>query len=503
LICLVTLPANKSLLEIRAPLETFEQKSHQFWPICYTAFLAAMILTGGISLPSSQVIYFHSIISLLILSWALARLLSKGLPSHAAVFGAALALGALALVLMQLIPLPFSLWSNLPIRWIVIANDSALKLQPGNFPLSLTPENTRLTALALLPAIAAFFGALSLKTYEVTKCFFAIVACALLSAIFAFLQFFFGQSSALYFYEYSSNIGLGTFNNPNFFSAQIYTAIPLIAAITISFRQKNKFGEVAVSFFSISLTVVLLAGLALSGSRAGILLAMVAIFGSMVLVYKGLAAINFRNSAATISIMIFGFFIIGQSSMVGLLRLASDNNLAGGRVEILGNSIKILRETFPLGSGFGSFVPLYQMLETPQTVQPAIMNHVHNDWLELAIEGGAVAIFMEGCFLVLLCLLVVRIWFFTQSERNVLFQRSASLIVILLGIHSLVDFALRTPALLTLFAFAAGLLTIPPQELPHITRKRKRQRAEPIQTEFTRPKVSFSPIERPKSQRVS
>ena len=42
----------------------------------------------------------------------------------------------------------------------------------------------------------------------------------------------------------------------------------------------------------------------------------------------------------------------------------------------------------PAGSGFGTFVPVYEMHAPRTMLRSYYVNHAHNDWLELWLTGG-------------------------------------------------------------------------------------------------------------------
>ena len=43
-----------------------------------------------------------------------------------------------------------------------------------------------------------------------------------------------------------------------------------------------------------------------------------------------------------------------------------------------------LRSDFPTGSGLGTFERVYQLHEPAQVMMWELINHAHNDWLELS-----------------------------------------------------------------------------------------------------------------------
>ena len=89
------------------------------------------------------------------------------------------------------------------------------------------------------------------------------------------------------------------------------------------------------------------------------------------------------------------------------------------------------------------------------------VNHAHNDWLELWLTGGAPAIVLAVGFLAWLAASTFRLWSSGQPEAPVLdlaLAQAASIVIVLLLLHSVVDYPLRTAALSVLFAMACAYL---------------------------------------------
>ena len=111
----------------------------------------------------------------------------------------------------------------------------------------------------------------------------------------------------------------------------------------------------------------------------------------------------------------------------------------------------------PLGSGAGSFASVYQMFEPLQAMGPTFVNHAHDDFIETWLEAGAAG---AGLIIAFLAWWVATTWRVVQERRanGAALSLAGSLVVGQVLIHSLVDYPLRTPALITLFAFACGLI---------------------------------------------
>ena len=192
---------------------------------------------------------------------------------------------------------------------------------------------------------------------------------------------------------------------------------------------------------------------------------------------------------------VLGVLIVGQSSVLGLLRIANTDAAADHRSSFATTTWNAALQYFPTGSGFGSFVPIYQTREMPETLVPEYVNHAHNDWLELLLEGGLPAVVLLGLFLVWLGIGGLRAW-----RGNLFAQRTGFVVVALLIAHSVVDYPLRTPALMVFFAIFCGLIALPVQTSNRMLKKKRivpvSQATEDVGPRpFRRPEQGFGPRE--------
>jgi O-antigen ligase len=467
------------------------------WPLLVTAFVVLLTLSGGLSIPKDWVSLAQSGLSLVVLAWALFRLAVFGFPTRLAIWGSILAAAAIALVLLQLAPLPPSVWQLFPGRDLVLRNYVLLGETPGWAPLSLSPGNTAADGIAMLPAIAMFLAVQTLTLRHVFWICAGIVVCAIVSVGLGLLQHAYGPDSGYYLYDSVGGTGVGTFNNRNFFAAQLYSSIPILSAFAVAAQSYWRLKSTLVVLAGVIYAAIILAGLSLSDSRTGILLAMPAVLFAVILTYSRSNGAQ-RVSSATMGVLalLLGLLVVGQASMVGLLRLTQIDPLTDYRTIIAKNSFDLALQQFPVGAGFGSFVPLYQLYETPETMRPEFVNHGHNDWLELAIEGGAPALFLLAMFVLWYFACLIRVWRYGQGGQTAHFPRMASLVVPLLLFHSMVDFPLRTPALMVLFALCCGVMVLQPEIASETfsAPKRGKTAVAPSTMErkpFQRPKAGF------------
>ncbi len=112
------------------------------------------------------------------------------------------------------------------------------------------------------------------------------------------------------------------------------------------------------------------------------------------------------------------------------------------RAEAFGTTMRAALDNLPFGTGFGSFINVYKVYET--VIHAVQINHAHNDYLEVALEGGLLGILILAAFLIYIARL------FMGARRETL-PPLIGLLAILL--HSLLDYPLRTFAISVLATF--------------------------------------------------
>jgi O-antigen ligase len=432
----------------------------RLWIYLICAWYVIMTFFGGTSMPSNWQLLLQSSFSAVLLFCALWRL-RQGFPTRAAVFGAVIAGMALGFVVLQNVPVPFSIWANLAGRQLVVDSFAAIEAMPKFMAFSLSPIETSSAAIALIPALAGYFAVLSVKTEDLGKLVLAILGCAFVGLIIGLAQKSLGPSSGLYFYGASeAKVATGTFGNRNFFAAQLFLSIPFAAAFASSFGQKQQIRPWVVAIFALIYVVLLVAGLAAVGSRAGLILAMVSVLLSVTYVFRIAAAKSASRTRWSLYALLICFAVMVQLGMVGVMRVVNTDPMEDYRGDIYTVALEAAKSYFPAGSGFGTFVPVYQQFETPAVIVDRYVNHAHNEWLEQLLEGGAPALLLILLFLSAYVFNVVYVSRLATSVPHHAYYRAAAVVIFLMLCHATVDFALRTPALLSLFAISCGVLVI-------------------------------------------
>jgi len=161
--------------------------------------------------------------------------------------------------------------------------------------------------------------------------------------------------------------------------------------------------------------------------------------------------------------------LVFQFGFVSQMKRAEEGGLDDIRWPVARITSQAAVANMPFGSGLGTFVPIYQRFAPRETLQTFYVNHTHDDWLELWLTGGMPAIVLALCFLAWLATSTFRLWSSDQPKRPVLdlaLARAAPIVIVLLLLHSVLDFPLRIPALSVLFAIACAYL-VPPGRIQH------------------------------------
>lgn len=417
--------------------------------------LSAGIALGGAGVSYPWLSAMPLLIAIAALCWLLPKLARRRIP---AITLAAL-LGLLAVVLLpllQLVPLPWDVWTALPGRSLAAAIRTQAGLAGSASPLSLRPDATLQALLALLPPCAAFVAVVLLDERGRIAVLRALVALALLSAILGALQLASGGtgSSALFDSAHRGD-ALGLFVNHNH-SATFLLIGMVAAAVPATLDGRGRAG----GQWPAALGIIALLALAVLGttSRTGLLTLAPVLLLCSYLRFPGawrskwLLAGSILLAAAVVA--------LAQTPLAQTSLARFDTVDQDGRHLFWANTLYAIGLFLPWGSGLGSFTTIYPMVEPLDQLRVPIVNHAHNEYLELALEGGIPALVLIAGGLGLAGFAFVRAlprrgaspW---QARPLTL---AAGAIVAIVLLHSVVDYPLRMPALSIAFAACLAML---------------------------------------------
>jgi O-antigen ligase len=363
---------------------------------------------------------------------------------------------------LQLVPLPPRVWTILPGRAEIAEGYTAAGISLPFLPISLEPLATLRSALSLLPAVAVFLGVFCLRQEaELRWVLLLIYSVAIVGAGLGLLQVIGGEASPLRFYQITSlNRGVGFFANQNHQAAFLYGTIPFAAIWAILARERRGATRAFRLTFSAILLIALAVGLAATQSRFGIFLGLVAGLCSIPLVANLTTGVERRRIIKVAAIAnAVALLLIFQFGFVGIAERLSQTLSSDLRWPLVSITANAANDYFPFGSGIGTFAPIYQRYEPLEYLMEAYVNRAHNDWLETWLEGGlasaAVVCALVACYL----FLAYRSWRTANPNlRLVAYARAGSICVALLLVHSILDYPLRTTALMVMVAISSAFM---------------------------------------------
>lgn len=370
-----------------------------------------------------------------------------------------------ALVLLQIVPLPPILWTHLPGRAQFAETYGVAGMAVPWLSISLDPSATVRSALSLIPAIAIFLAVLGLPTGGRRALMVIVATLALVNVLWGLLQLMQGPDSPLYFFEFTARGStVGLFGNRNHFSALLYSATPFIAAIGAHVVYRYGLRRPVPVAACVALYGALIVGLATATSRAGLLLEVIASLASLAMIWpRGVVSMQKRSTKLMVGAVIV---VVAAAHLVLLAALGSRETLGDAtRPQMALITLRAAWDFLPFGSGFGSFVPIFALYQEPATAFIRYVNHAHDDWAELILEGGVPAVLIMLAFLGWYLAALRRVWRRAGSRSAtlaVLLPRAGSIVAGLLLLHSLADYPLRTITLAMVFALACGLLVPAP-----------------------------------------
>ena len=380
----------------------------------------------------------------------------------------AAALAALAIVALQLVPVPPALQDLLSPAQRAFRTQMLLGADVRTWaPLSLDPAHTRVSLMLAASALALFLVVRETAAAHGRALAGWIAWMALLASCIGMGTAMLFPNGKVYGFWAPLERGAAPFGaiiNRNHFAAWALVAIGIVGGALAAHVTRQAARATArrrvVAVLSDARTVwlafspiLLAASIVMTASRAA--------FAGLVAASAGALVLTRRRARAR-SLALFGALAI--ACVLAVLTWSRPDRLltrVGGAGSALGPRATIWQETtaiaarYPIaGVGLGAFpaaMSVYQ--EAPRT---SFFNHAHNQYLELATEGGA----LLSVFLLLFVWAVAR-----QTARGLaddqgsFFWLRAGAGAALLGIAvlSIWESPFRTPATLMITAVAAGL----------------------------------------------
>jgi O-antigen ligase len=398
--------------------------------------------------------------AILLISWTLIDPRAVPLSSSARSL-LKLGLCLVALVALQLLPLPPALWTGLPGHEVIADGYRLMKMPLPWLPISVAPAATAASALGLLPGFAIALLLLRMPSSGADALRLLIPGVAVLSVLLGLAQLVGGADSPLYFYD-KTNTGLavGPFANVNHQATLLLVALPFLAALEARSRGSRdaRATETGRHLLLGSIAVLLLIGIVITGSFAAyVIVVPVLIVGWILIRRERSARISLKFGAAML-VATVGAILLATFSPVAL-HLGTSFGGSLSRPEMYRTTLGAIADYMPFGSGIGSFPLVYPLFEDPGQVTSVYANHAHSDYLELILETGVPGLLLLLAFGIWWARRVIAVW--SGRGERIFLERAATVASAVVLVHSLVDYPARTAAITALFAASLAILAGP------------------------------------------
>lgn len=375
-------------------------------------------------------------------------------------FGATLVL----LTVLHLVPLPPSVWGELPgrepVRHVFAVTDQPMPW----LPLSMSPSTTWNALFSLMGPLAALLLALALPQRHLPTLMKVVLAVGMVSALLGLLQAIGPMYGRLYFYRVTNHgTAVGLFANRNHQAIFLATLFPMLAAFAATVdgrKERVRFYRVAAAAAGAFLVPLML----VTGSRTGLLMGILGVL-SCLWIYRPVMTV--KTEKRTVSSRQMLGLMFGGAAVLGLVTAIAARAPAFQRLVEL-DAAQDLRfrafptiweatwSYFPFGSGIGSFVEAYKIVEPQALLSPNYLNRAHNDVIESVMVGGLPAILLMavaallgafGFWRLVRAKLAVGRATMDERDRAITMGRAGIAALLTLAIGSVADYPLRVPSL--------------------------------------------------------
>ena len=445
------------------PSVYYGTRSEQIRYIALLSFLFLCLLGGGASrVDVASLLYLRPaavlcIVAILITPGAIE--FRRYRPLFAMLFALA------AIIAAQLVPLPPETWLSLPGRERYA---EAIALAGGGawHPISLVPDLTLNSLVALVVPLAALIGYAAIRLDQRAHLLRMLIVAGCASAVLGVLQLILGNDSFAYLYSVTHPWSpVGFFSNRNHQAALLAMLLPILAiwirmpAADEQIRRTRFWTAILIGLFLVPVQLT-------TGSRAGMALTLIGLAAAALLggrreladaSVRGRALL--RRAILVILPIALAAVVIFFGRGLALQRLMGEDIQGDLRVEHTPLMLKMTADFFPLGTGFGTFDPVFRAYEPDASLDPRYFNRAHNDLIELLLNGGLPAALLLIAFLTWFAW-SARAAFARLATRSpsLLLARLGAIMIAMMLLASLVDYPLRTPLMGVVFVIACGWL---------------------------------------------
>jgi O-antigen ligase len=366
--------------------------------------------------------------------------------------------------LLQLVPLPAFLWHALPGRELERDALALIGAQESWRAWSLAPSRTLASLLSLAPPLLLLILAGALERNKRMALIRCIALMAVATLVLGALQLSAGDGSPVHLYGVAEPVLAGFQANHNSTADVLLIALPAGPVLLRDLAERRVISGSPGSILGMAAAAIALFafGVVLTASRMGIMLLPVPLLASLWILQpwiKMSPRVIAIGLGSTLALALLGLMLTRNNPVLATIVARFDFSQEV-RPQLWRDGLYVAQKYFPFGVGMGDFAPALIADERLEAVRLSLPNRAHNDYLELACEAGIAGLVALSA----ISLTLARaLWRSVRGRRG----RSASLAIfagsglVILALHSLVDYPFRSMALACLGAVCAGLLLSP------------------------------------------
>lgn len=427
-----------------------------YWLIVF--LLAIALLTGGSSRGDVQSLVILRPVAVICCGIGLWSIRADDFRNFR--FVLALAIGFLFVAIMYLIPLPAEYVSGLSGHSIIREIDAHSDLSGNWRPISMAPLASFNALSSLSVPMAVLLIGIQLNKADQYRLLPVLIVLGLLSGVMGFVQAISPGDGPTYLYRITNfGASVGFFANRNHQAFMLAICPPMLAVLATSslYNQSNK---KITRIFCLAFAVITIPLLSITGSRAGILIGISSIFVSIFIYqFDGKSKLDSKKTNSYLNtilfvliVMLLALFSVIFARAEAVDRLFVTDASSELRFQFWPIALQAGYDYFPIGSGLGSFVSVFNIVENNNSIAHYYINHAHNEYIEFFIEGGIIVIFIFLLSLILF-LKKIKLMIFSKIKSGTayIFEFLAIVLIVFFVFSSFVDYPLRVPFLASVF----------------------------------------------------
>jgi O-antigen ligase len=386
-------------------------------------------------------------------------------------------MGLVAAIALQALPLPYSwtVWLSPGLERFLREYQLGFR-PPVRHALSLEPEHTVVACLLALGLSLLLVGTTRMiRRIPLEWLVSQLMGLAVALAVVGIVQrAFFDPARPLVYGFWQPLDGgnpFGPFVNRNHFAGWMVMVIPIVAMYGVGvlreasrptargartwFRWLTTVDGNRVLLFGVA-TLIMGAALVLTGSRSGVASFAVAVAAMLAFLVREIPQRRHRVLAVVYAGILLGGAVVWAGSDMVIARFAAAPDAFGERLEAWQNTMAIVRD-FPIfGVGVGGYGRAMLVYQTGD--RHLMYAQAHNDYLQLAAEGGLLVV-VPAIVTVAILVIAIRRRLRGSEDDSLTFWIRRGAVAGLLGIaaQSVMEFSLQMPGNAVLFVMLLAI----------------------------------------------